>query len=374
MRATLITISQGGPSARRKGRRVSSRLWRVFLISVAYAGAVIGAGFVSGREVVQFFAVHGGRGLAGAALATLAFAGLGAAAAYLSRLSGRHDYRDLVVHVSGPRLGEGFSVLMTLTLASALAIMLAGGGALAHQQLGWDYTAGTAATSSVIVLILVSDLRGLLWVNGVLVPLLLSGQLAVAIATLRASPIPLARLVNISPAAAGLPWWLMALLYAGYNLVVGLSILPPATRRAKSPGEAAFAALAGGLVLGFCALATTALSLALWPTVAGVDIPTAYAVAQRWPGRQGLVSVALWLAMVMSGTANAYGLGTRLAKLLRGPINRWAVAAVVICLPVTKLGFARAIAILYPMAGAGGLAVIIVAVIRRFKAGRWPAS
>lgn len=349
-------------------------MWRVFLVSVAYAGAVIGAGFVSGREVVQFFAVYGGRGLGGAALATLVFAGLGGGAAYLARRDGRYDYRDLAVRVSGARLGEGFSILMTLTMASALAVMLAGGGALARQELGWDYAAGTAVTSSIIILILISDLRGLLWVNGLLVPLLLGGQLAVAIATVKTSAVPLTALARVSPTVTVPPWWLMAMLYAGYNLVVGLSILPPATRRARSPGEAAGAAMAGGLVLGLCAIATTALSLVLWPAVAGVDIPTAYAVARCWPTQQGLVSAALWLAMVMSGTANAYGLGTRLAKLLHGPANLWAVAAVVVCLPVSKLGFARAIAILYPLAGAGGLGLVIVAAIRYFKAGRWPAS
>ncbi len=344
---------------------------RLFLISVAYAGAAIGAGFVSGREVVQFFAVYGGcRGMAGAALATVAFAGFGAVAAHLSRANGRYDYKDLAAHLGGPGLGSAFSTLITLTLGSALAIMLAGGGALAHQQLGWDYAAGVGVTTAVIVLILASDLKGLLYFNGFLVPALLAGQVTVSVATLLAAPTPGARWLSLPPHTSAPPWWLMALFYAGYNLVVGLSILPPATRRAKGPAEAAVAAFAGGLALGLCALMTTALNLTLLPEVLDVDIPTAYAVAQRWPDRQGLVSVALWLAMVMSGTANAYGLGTRLAKLASWPSNRWAIAAVALCLPVTRLGFAKAIGLLYPLAGAGGTVAIVVALIRRIKAGR----
>ncbi|HEY3314183.1 MAG TPA: hypothetical protein VGL40_02730 [Bacillota bacterium] len=158
--------------------------------------------------------------------------------------------------------------------------------------------------------------------------------------------------------------------YAGYNLVVGLSILPPATRGTKSPREAALAAVVGGLALGACALATTVLSLSLWPAISGVEIPTAYAVAQRWPGREALVSIGIWLAMVMSGTANAYGLGTRLAKNRPWPVNRVAILVVLVCFPLTRLGFSGAIGLLYPIAGAGALLVLAATTIRRIKAGR----
>jgi uncharacterized membrane protein YkvI len=51
--------------------------WLLAKISTAYIGAVIGAGFASGQEIMQFFILHDGKGLTGAVLATLLFSYLG---------------------------------------------------------------------------------------------------------------------------------------------------------------------------------------------------------------------------------------------------------------------------------------------------------
>lgn len=46
---------------------------RLMLVS-GYLGAVIGAGFASGQEIVQFFVVYGGSGIKGCILAGTFFA------------------------------------------------------------------------------------------------------------------------------------------------------------------------------------------------------------------------------------------------------------------------------------------------------------
>ena len=44
-------------------------------IAVVFTGSFLGAGFLSGQELLQFFGVFGGFGLVGMALAILAFVG-----------------------------------------------------------------------------------------------------------------------------------------------------------------------------------------------------------------------------------------------------------------------------------------------------------
>ncbi|MEW6065637.1 MAG: hypothetical protein AB1538_10810, partial [Bacillota bacterium] len=61
-----------------------------------YVGAVIGAGFASGQEILQFFILFGYQGLLGVLVATVLFAYLGAVVLYLSVKLRSGSYQELL--------------------------------------------------------------------------------------------------------------------------------------------------------------------------------------------------------------------------------------------------------------------------------------
>ena len=69
---------------------------QAFKIAVVYAGGVIGAGFASGREILQFFIEHGESGLWGAVIACVLFIYLGAVIMALSVSLGTQNYLTLL--------------------------------------------------------------------------------------------------------------------------------------------------------------------------------------------------------------------------------------------------------------------------------------
>ena len=109
----------------------------------AAAGAVvaclIGAGFASGQEVLQFFTVYGPvRGLCGAALACALLGG--AAAAMLSDAGQGGGF----TRWCGPRLAGLLGWASPAVLFGVYTVMLAGAGALLQSGFGLPAAAGRA--------------------------------------------------------------------------------------------------------------------------------------------------------------------------------------------------------------------------------------
>ena len=57
----------------------------VLNVALMFVGAIMGAGFASGREIWQFFGVFGEKGIVGALLVGILFIFLGTMTAYIAR-------------------------------------------------------------------------------------------------------------------------------------------------------------------------------------------------------------------------------------------------------------------------------------------------
>src|SRR5256885_11898453 len=66
-------------------------------IAGAFVGVIVGAGFASGQEILQFFAGFGAIGLAGCLVAALAFVFLSMAFSTIDRKSTRLNSSHLVI-------------------------------------------------------------------------------------------------------------------------------------------------------------------------------------------------------------------------------------------------------------------------------------
>ena len=110
---------------------MEEKKWNAGSIGLTFAGSFLGAGYVSGQELWQFFGSFGGGGLLGvlAALALLAVFGL--ALMYIISRTGIAEM-DAVL-VPWKRLAwlrKLSSALQLILLFGVIAIMYAGGGAL----------------------------------------------------------------------------------------------------------------------------------------------------------------------------------------------------------------------------------------------------
>ena len=73
-------------------KRVSA--WQ---IAVAFTGSFLGAGFVSGQELLQFFGVFGGYGIIGMILTIIAFGVFGYLSMIIAKRLNSYDFKTFLV-------------------------------------------------------------------------------------------------------------------------------------------------------------------------------------------------------------------------------------------------------------------------------------
>jgi uncharacterized membrane protein YkvI len=318
------------------------RLFRVLLLAFIYIGTVVGAGFASGQEIWFFFSRFQERGTVGLLCSLIVFAWLGPKAMEWGRRMKAESYRDLFGRLVGKRYGWFCDLVMTVFLFILIGIMLAGSGAVTA-AFGWGSMLGLWGAVGLTLLVLIQPLAGLKGVNSLVVPLLCLTGLLLSRWGQR-STVPLG---GALPVPGG--WFLAAVQYSAYNLMLALPVLVTLYRLEADPVLLRWGGVVGGITLGILAfLFHTALKN---HDFAEVDLPVLFLTRDwRW-GWPVFYSFVLWGELFTSLVANAYGLCARFnLEKNRFYLGQLFLILVVAAL-VSQFGFAQLITKVYPLSG-----------------------
>ena len=307
-------------------------------LALTFAGCFLGAGYVSGQELWQYFGAFGARGLLGLVLAVA-----------------------LLVRADIPWLRTVVGVLTAALLFGVVCIMAAGIGALGEQMLGLPVWLGAAIACVLIAAAAYFGLGGMVSVFTVAVPCMIVAALVIAGIRLHRTGLTAAAFAagDTNPMLGN--WATSAVNYAAYNFFATVGILAPLTRHLKKPGTAVWGTVLGcvlllAVALGvLCALATSPesiaaplpmLDLACRLGAAGV----VYAVLLFF-GMFGTSVSSLVAVLTYAGQKSARLAGHRMALLL--VLTAAAFAG-------SLFGFGDLIGTVYPVYGYLGMAAMLL--------------
>ena len=142
-------------------------------IAFTYIGTVVGAGFASGQEILQFFTLLGPQAYPAIHLATILFAWVGIQILLLGRKLQATSYRQLTAYLFGNRLSRVVDTLMMVMLFFVTVAMLAGVGALFEEQLRLSFQIGVVLTMVLTYLTILRGMKGIMLANSIIVPIML---------------------------------------------------------------------------------------------------------------------------------------------------------------------------------------------------------
>lgn len=331
----------------------------------AYIGAVIGAGFASGQEIMQFFILHGSSGLMGAALAMILFAYLGGLVMFLSITMYSGSYRKVFEFLLGNKAGRFMDVLNLCMLLGGLGVMMAGSAAVFSEHFALPAQAGIWSVAVLTSLVLMGGLEGVLTVNVCLVPLKYLAVLAISLAALLSHPGGLAEISSATAAGGGITgsWALAGFLYVSYNMVVPVAVLSSLGRTVPLKTGLAGGVL-GGLLLGLAIFLVTAAGLTHQPDAATYQIPMLYLAGSFGPVLRLGLGLLIWLAILTTAIANAHGFASRLASAGKARYRLYGIGACLLALPLGGLSFTGLVRFLYPLFGYAGLVLLVALLLR----------
>lgn len=196
-------------------------------LALTYAGSFLGAGFVSGQEIWQFFGTFGSGGWAGLLLTVLLLIGIGLIIMLLVERTGILAMDQLMIPWNAPRLRGLSAALQIIFYFGIIAIMYAGGGALVQQLFHIPTWVGSAAMCVLVTIVAIYGAMGIVRVYSLIVPVMVVFAMLTGIRAMLRFGISAAAPVSgeTNPLLAG--WLLGAVTYTAYNSFATVGIISP---------------------------------------------------------------------------------------------------------------------------------------------------
>ena len=326
-----------------------------FKLASLYAAIVLGAGFASGQELLQYFVGYGTSGIWGLIIAGVLFSLTGWAVLDICRKKEIKDYKELMAYLVGKRLGFVFEILAAVFLFVLFVAMLSAGGAMFEQGMDINFTVGVLVLAALIFATLYFGLEGLVWINEIISPVLVVGGIFIGLYTF------FNHSANTFFQNEVIPTWILAaVVYASYNITTGFPVLASASRLAESPKDAMTGGVLGGFaltVLGIC----MALPLYLYYTdVIAVEIPFLVIVVGYGYFFTILYMVLMVCAIFTTAAANAFALVEWTGRYINTGRRKQCAILTLVCIPMAHVGFSNIVGYVYPLFGFLGIFQIVL--------------
>ena len=330
-------------------------------ITSIYIGTVIGAGFASGREIIEFFGVYGFKGIYGMVISGILFVLIGSL--LLTKIYNKKvkNFNNLVDSLFGKKIGFVIDTIIIFSLYTGFSVMTAGSGAIFKEELGLSFNAGTVVMVVFSFIVFLFDLEGLSFINSILVPLLIVGIIFISFYLNIREDYSFSNIEGVSCTRKG-NFLSSSLLYVGSNSLIIIVVFSSLLPMINSKRTAILGGLTGGFILSILGIFILTSMLIYYNEVCNLDIPMLKICSYIGEKYRKLYAIILWIAMFTTALANGFGFMNRIHE----EKNRLLITGLfcISALPLAKLGFSNLIGILYPLSGLIGFIIIIFVLIK----------
>ncbi|WP_210726574.1 hypothetical protein [Corynebacterium endometrii] len=338
-------------------------------ISMSFVGLLVGAGFATGQEVVQYFTSFGLNGVWGIIVAGIIMTLAGTVFLQLGSYFNAQEHNSVFRKVTHPWVSRFLDICVIVTLFAVGFVMLAGAGSTLEQQFGVKAWIGSLIMLGLVLVCGMLDVSKVSRVIGAITPLIIVAVVLVAIYTAFNMPNDIGAAVEASSQLES-PignWLVSALNYNGLALLMAVSMTLVIGGDHVNPREAGFGGILGGIIY-FIMMALAGFSLMMnVESIGDSDIPMLMIVDSISPTLGAIMALIIYLMVFNTAIGMFYALGKRLAA---GRENRYRVIFVVVCLAgfgLSFLGFKTLMGSVYPILGYLGIVMVAVLVVAWVK-------
>lgn len=339
-------------------------------LGFTFAGCFLGAGFVSGQEIWQFFGAFGIMGILGIILTfTLHFL-FGIILIKLIHNTKITEMDKLVVWKKIPWLRALVGAVTAFFMFSILVIMSAGAGALLNRMFGLPTVAGCGIFCLVVAIASMGGVDGMVSALSKLVPFMIIGAVLIGIISVcRGSVNFNFQYVNDNPLLQN--WVFSAFTYASHNLFCTIGILAPIAMQIDKKTVLPGIGVGSGIMLliAVCVLFGVFANVG----VANSELPM-LELAYNINSALGLI-YAILLLFGMFGTSLSSIVGVVEYSELKSEVlaKYKKMLIIILCLIgwiFSLFGFGDLIGIVYPISGYFGFSVILAVTVHWIRVRR----
>ncbi|MDP4172236.1 MAG: hypothetical protein Q8906_16620 [Bacillota bacterium] len=329
-----------------------------FQIAAVYVGTVVGAGFATGKEIVEFFSRYGFIGFISILISGYLFIYLGSKLMRMGARLQARSYQELNDFLFGKWVGRGINALMLIMLLGVSAVMLSGAGAIFEEQLGFAKETGIFATIFLSIVVMVIGTKGLYAVNTFVVPMMISFSLFLMFFSVR-DPRFIDHLLFTPYTKYAWKSFVAPFSYTAFNLALAQAVLVPIATEVKDDWAIKWGGLLGGAALTII-LASSHFTLIMLPGFVQYDIPMAYIMKNVAEGLYWIYVLVIYGEIFTSVIGNVFGLERQLKKYVSLPTVITVSAIFVVTYFISLVNYGTLLSFMYPIFGYASLAFIVL--------------
>lgn len=335
---------------------------KVLKIGSAFIGVIVGAGFASGQEVLQYFTSFGLMGILGSVVATALFAFAGMTLVWLGSSMKTSSHKDVIYKISGRYLGAIIDYILIFTLFGVGVVMIAGAGSNLNQQFGVPVLAGTSLMTLLILLTGMLKVDRVVGIISGITPFLILFVVIISIYSFMNMDGSFAALDHIAKEQpTTLPnWFISGINYVSFNTAVGASMAIVMGGAENNKRTAALGGLVGGIGLGILILVSHLAIFSKIESVAGMDMPMLRIVNNLSPVLGTMMSIILFAMIFSTAISMFYSFVARFSKVGCPSFKRFFVGTMIVAFAASFVGFTDLVSYFYPLIGYLGLVLIAV--------------
>ncbi|MCS0788424.1 hypothetical protein [Cytobacillus pseudoceanisediminis] len=341
----------------------------ILKIGSAFIGVIVGAGFASGQEVLQYFTSFGIMGIFAAILATALFAYVGMILVWLGSSMKTSSHKHVIYKISGRYLGLIIDYILIFTLFGVGVVMIAGAGSNLNQQFGLPVIIGTSVMTILVLLTGMLKVDRVVAIIGGITPFLI---LFVIITSIYSFINADGSFLTLNDVAKETPttlpnWFISAINYVSFNTAVGASMAIVMGGAENKRKTAALGGLVGGFGLGVLILLSHLAIFSKIESVGSMDMPMLAIVNNISPALGMIMSVVLFAMIFNTAISMFFSFVARFSKVDTAHFKRLFTGTMIVAFAASFIGFTDLVSYFYPLIGYLGLVLIAVLIYAPFR-------
>ena len=333
-------------------------------VAFTYAGCVVGAGFLSGQELWQFFGSYGKLGLLGFILAIILQAVICYMILVYAKSTKIYEFDKLIIKKDIKPLRWFFIAMELIFIFSVVMIMFAGSGSLIKTAFGLNDILGSLIFAVIVVVFAFLGLSGMVKVLSLTIPILTVLTFIISILALDKYGFPTLSNAEVTGKTLLMPNFVVAfILFSVHNIFCTLGVLAPLGNEMENNSTAIKGMSISSIVFIIITLSVL-LPIYSAPEFSKSDLPMLDLAKTINSPLFYIYAMLLLIGMFGSALSHFVSMidfSCRKSSFISKHNRIFIVFLAILAFVLSRFGFSTLISIMYPLSGyIGAIALILI--------------
>lgn len=346
---------------------------KVFIFAGAFIAFLIGSGFATGQEILQYFASYGYMGILGAVVVFILFVYVGVSFITTGQKYKFKKGNEIYTYYCGSAVGKFFDYFSIIFIYMSYIVMISGAGATINQQYNLSIYIGGIIMATLSCLTVIFGLGKIVDIIGKIGPLIVILSILLGISAIAMRPEGLVEANKIIPELnllkASNNWFLAAASYVGFCMLWLASFMASMGATANSKKEAALGAIAGAFAFSAAVIIVALGLIANIEQVSNTMIPSLCLAENIHPNVAIFFSVTIIAGIYTTAVPLLWSVSSRVAE---DRSKKFVYITIILAIIGAFVGlvipFNKLVNIVYVINGYVGFILLILMVIKDIRA------